>query len=539
MAFRADEATNARRFGRRAFLESIMPSKTHSFWKRAVDSISDGIYLMHGESPEFAYVNESAARSLGYTREELTSGMGVLDINPTVNQAIWDDLIANMKKVRHARVESTHRTRDGRLVPVEVTGNYFEFEGALYNLAIVRDISERRALEEQLRHAQKMEAVGQLAGGIAHDFNNMLAVIEMVSSTLRDDPSLAPAVANGLLEIANATDRAAKLTRQLLVFSRRQVADMTDLDLSEVTHHAMKLLRRLLGEQITIDAKLESGIPFVSADPGMLEQVLMNLAINARDAMPQGGRFEVRVDKVQDKQPPTTALGAVSRETFVCLTVSDTGSGIAPDVLPRIFEPFFTSKKAGEGTGLGLATVSGIVELHRGWIEVESTVGVGTTFRVFLPAVDPNRVPRVPAAALGPLEGTGTEIILLLEDDPAVRAATRIALERYGYRILEAESADEAIGIWGARSNEIELLLTDLVMPGSMSGRQVAERLVAEAPALQVVFTSGYSPEIVNRILHLAPGQILLQKPYSAKVLASAVRRCLDARRTTRPTPSA
>jgi PAS domain S-box-containing protein len=516
------------RFGLAHFVESIMTEKTHSLWKYALDNVADGVYLMKGDSPTFVYVNESAARALGYTREELTSGMGVLDINPTVDQAVWENLIAHMKKMRHARIESIHRTRDGRLVPVEVNGNYFEFEGEPHNLAIVRDLSERRALEEQLRHAQKMEAVGQLAGGIAHDFNNLLAVIEMVSSTLREGANLPPAVADGLLEIANATDRAAKLTRQLLVFSRRQVMDMADLDLSEIVHHAMKLLRRVLGEQITIQAELATDLPLVSADPGMLEQVLMNLAINARDAMPRGGRVEVRVEKVVGKQRPTTALGDANAESFVCLKVSDTGSGIAPDVLPRIFEPFFTSKKAGEGTGLGLATVSGIVDLHRGWIEVDSTVEVGTTFSVFLPAVEPNRTPRMPAAALGTLEPRGTETILLLEDDPAVRAATRIALERYGYRTLEAESADEAIGIWRARASEIALLLTDLVMPGSMSGRQLAERLVAEVPTLQVVFTSGYSPEIVNRIVHLAPGQILLQKPYSAKVLASAVRRSLE-----------
>jgi PAS domain S-box-containing protein len=513
-----------------------MTAKLPSLWKYALDNVADGVYLMKGDSPVFIYVNESAARSLGYTREELTSGMGVLDIDPAVNQAIWDDLIANMKKVKHARVETTHRTRDGRLVPVEVTGNYFEFEGEPHNLAIVRDLSERRALEEQLRHAQKMEAVGQLAGGIAHDFNNVLAVIEMVSSTLRENANLPRMVGEGLLEIANATERAAKLTRQLLMFSRRQVMDMVDLDVSETTQQAMKLLQRLLGEQITVESKLDSGLPLVSADPGMLEQVLMNLAINARDAMPLGGRFEVRVEKVEGKQPPTTVLGPVSGGKFVCLKVSDTGSGIGPDVLPRIFEPFFTSKKAGEGTGLGLATVSSIVELHRGWIEVESTVGVGTTFRVFLPAVEPSRVPRMPASARSTLEPRGSETILLLEDDPAVRAATRNALERYGYRALEAESADEALGIWRARSAEIALLLTDLVMPGSMSGRQLAERLVAEAPTLQVVFTSGYSPEIVNRIVHLTPGQTLLQKPYSAKVLTSAVRRSLDAR-LERPAP--
>jgi PAS domain S-box-containing protein len=479
----------------------------------ALDNVYDGIFLMKGESPAFIYVNEAASRSLGYSRQELTSGMGVLDVDPGLNQEAWAELMRTMKDIHQARVESTHRARDGRTFPIEVTGSYFEFEGESYNMAIARDISERRALEQQLRHAQKMEAVGQLAGGVAHDFNNVLGVVQMASSMLLDEAALTPFVREGLLEIAAAAERAARLTRQLLVFSRRQVADKVDLDVGETVRHVTPLLRRLLGEQIVLDVQLGADLPLVNGDPGMLEQVLMNLVINARDATPEGGQITLSVDEVEGGK--------------VCLSVRDSGSGIAPQDLPRIFEPFFTTKEAGKGTGLGLATVFGIVELHHGSIDVQSTVDVGTTFRVFLPSVSRGGRLGRPALTL-PVGATGTETILLVEDDPALRATTRSALSRYGYRVLEAETAASALEVFRMRGDEVELLLTDLVMPGNMSGRQLAEKLVAERPSLKVLFTSGYSPDIVNRLLHLAPGQ-LLQKPYTAAVLGSTVRRCLDA----------
>jgi CheY-like chemotaxis protein len=370
--------------------------------------------------------------------------------------------------------------------------------------------------------------VGQLAGGIAHDFNNVLAVVQMVSSMLLDREELQGDIREGLRDIFAAADRAANLTRQLLLFGRRQVADPVDLDLAETTAELMKLLQRLLGERIALEAKLDRDLPLVRGDRGMVEQVLMNLAINARDAMPDGGRLLVKVEAVRARNPRSVPQTKDPDTAQVCLTVTDTGSGIAPTDLPRIFEPFFTTKEVGKGSGLGLATVFGIVELHHGWVDVESTLGQGTTFRVFFPA---SAAPRVQAKSA--LRGSGvpggTETVLLVEDDAAVRAATLAALGRLGYRVFEADSGVAALAVWRERRNQIDVLVTDLIMPGDLSGRHLAELLLKDVPGLKVLFTSGYSPDLINLALKYSPGQNLLQKPYSAQGLATALRRCLDA----------
>ncbi len=499
----------------------------------ALDKVSDAVYLMSGDSPVFRYVNDAAAQSLGYTREELLSGMSVLDIDSNLDESNWDGLVQAMKALGHGRVESAHIRKDGSTFPIEVTGNIFEFEGELQNLAIARDISERKeaeaarqTLEAQLRQAQKMEAVGQLAGGVAHDFNNVLLVIQMVAGVLREsDPR--ETTRRAVDEIVAATERAANLTRQLLVFSQRQVVDPVNIDLAESARDMSKLLARVLEEQITLEVQIEEGLPLVRADRGMIGQVLMNLAINARDAMPDGGKLLIAVESTRHSHPKAGAEAAGKAALYVCLKVSDTGTGIAAEDLGRIFDPFFTTKATGKGTGLGLATVFGIVETHGGWIDVESAVGKGTTFKVFLPAVEGTRAPSVvPEGSLTSREGSDT--ILLVEDDAAVRAATCIALRRYGYRVLEAASGEAALALFEARGNEVDLLVTDLVMPGKLSGRQLAEQIAERAPALRVLFTSGYSPDF-NFSLRLPRGQLLLQKPYSPSTLAGAVRRCLDA----------
>ena len=500
----------------------------------ALDNVSDAIYLMKDESPRFEYVNEAAVRALGYTRAELLSGMGVLDIDPNLDEANWTGLVKTMKKLRHGRVESTHRARDGHVFPIEVTGNFFEFEGNDYDMAIVRDISERRSaeaarrtLEDQLRQAQKMEAVGQLAGGIAHDFNNVLVVIQMAAAMLLEEKNLRAEVSAALGEICAAADRAANLTRQLLVFSRRQVADPINLDLADTARGMTSLLRRLIGEHITLETDLPTAMPAVYADPGMMEQVLLNLALNARDAMAEGGHLVVGVAACRATNPQGLSAAGSADDRAVCLTVSDTGCGIPVQNLSRIYEPFFTTKAVGKGSGLGLATVFGIVELHRGWVDVKSVVGEGTTFRVFLPAVEGRPSPRRSTSRAASYELTASETVLLVEDDQAVRAMTRAALARYGYRVFEADSAASALSAFQDLRGQIDLLLTDLVMPGSMTGRQLAETLTTQKPALNVVFTSGYSPDF-NFALQLPSGQLLIQKPYTPAVLASALRRCLD-----------
>ncbi len=744
----------------------------------ALDQIGEAIFLMEGESPSFIYVNGAATAHLGYSREELTGGMGVFDIDPDMTEELWQELLPRVRAQRRVQHETTHRTADGRLVPVEISASVFQHGGRWYNLAVARDISERREveralraseeayrtlvdntpdmiirwdrslkrllvnngflrmlgqsreailagrygeghpadnlpalaetrraiervfalgesevldtafvttegksimhirlvperdaagevttvlgigrditplreserqlrslmehspdiilrfdregrylyanttlerltgvpvsahigrpfgsvsgtgppelyarmrkrigevftsraametelilpittgpkefnvrlipelqddgevasvlavvrdvtdrrqLEQQLRQSQKMEAVGRLAGGIAHDFNNILAVIQMQSTLLGDQPGTPLDVREGLQEILAATERAANLTRQLLTFSRHHVARPVDLYLSETIASMTRLLRRVLGEDVALETRYAPALPLVHADPGMLEQVVMNLAINARDAMPTGGRLMMMLSQVAIGPERAALHPGASPGLHLCLTVEDTGKGIPPEALPRIFEPFFTTKEVGKGTGLGLATVFGIIGQHHGWIEVESTVGAGTTFWIFLPAVVPDQADDVagPADLSPPAVRGGSETIMLVEDDAAVRSSARTALDRHGYRVLVAPDAARAKEVWQREGTGVQLLVTDLVMPGGMSGHDLAVELRRERPDLRVLYITGYSAELEPRS-DQDPGSALLQKPFGTTDLAIAVRRMLD-----------
>ncbi len=393
----------------------------------------------------------------------------------------------------------------------------------------VGDITEKLQLEEQIRQSQKMEAVGQLAGGVAHDFNNLLTIIQMQISLLKMRGGMTPEIASGVEEISNAAERATNLTRQLLTFSRRHVKAAKNLDPSDLVSGMTKLLRRVLGEDIVLENRFVPDLPAVFADPGMLEQVLMNLAVNARDAMPRGGRLLIELDvatldETQARRHPQARAGE-----FVCLSVTDTGAGIAPENLTRIFEPFFTTKEAGKGTGLGLAIVYAVVSQHEGWIEVESALGAGTRFRVYLPAV----VRTIPAAG-GSVEvggeqlPCGCETILVVEDEVAVRAVARMALRRLGYTVLEAENAPAALRLWSELGANVDLLFTDIVMPGGMSGHELAARLQLMKPELEVLFCSGYTREAEQFEPGEGRGLHFLPKPYKAGDLALAVRRVLN-----------
>ncbi|MEW5975736.1 MAG: PAS domain-containing protein [Acidobacteriota bacterium] len=393
---------------------------------------------------------------------------------------------------------------------------------------VADDITTSRELEEQFWQAQKMDAVGQLAGGVAHDFNNLLTVVQMQTSLLLEQHSLEPEVRESIRDIATAAERAANLTQQLLTFSRRQIRQTRNLDLCEVVGGLTRLFLRVLGEDITLDTHFEADLPTVNADPGMMEQVLMNLAVNARDAMPNGGRLTISLES-QDIGGDHVARNSRARAgRFVRLSVKDTGCGIASEILPRIFEPFFTTKEVGRGTGLGLATVFGIVEQHQGWIEVASSVGEGSTFRIFLPASETNDKP-IQGSVLKSVSG-GNETILIVEDEPSVRALARAVLERHGYRVLEAASATEGLKHWEASGGNVDLLLTDLILPGGMSGRELALKLLESKPQLKVIYSSGYSNDMMSQQLQLDPKSNFLQKPYPALGLAAAVRRRLDER---------
>jgi len=394
----------------------------------------------------------------------------------------------------------------------------------------MRDISARKLLEDQFRQSQKMEAIGQLAGGVAHDFNNMLAVIRGNAELLLMDEDRHTAATNDCLkQITAASERAANLTRQLLAFSRKQVMQSQPLVLNRVIADLTRMLKRIIGEHIDLRCSYAEQLPYVRADAGMIEQVLLNLAVNARDAMPRGGHLLISTDTASFDTAYAKTRPEASAGEFVCVAVTDTGTGIAPEHLPRIFEPFFTTKELGKGTGLGLATAYGIITQHRGWIDVSSQAGAGATFRIYLPVIPSPRVAPVAPQAGTELPG-GTETILLVEDDYAVRVITRRVLESRGYKIYEATTAREAVEVWRSRAEEIALLLTDIVMPQGVTGRDLTDELRAQRPTLKVIFMSGYSADVIGKDTEFFRRikSYFLQKPFSAEVLLQTVRRCLD-----------
>ncbi len=391
-----------------------------------------------------------------------------------------------------------------------------------------RDITQRRTLEAQFRQVQKMEAVGQLAGGVAHDFDNILGVIQMQSDLLKAGGNLSPAQLDFAGEIGAATQRAAALTRQLLLFSRKEVLQPRDLDLNQSISNMTKMLWRILGEDIKMQFKFAMQPLFIHADPGMLDQVLMNLAVNSRDAMPKGGRLVVETSIAEFDESVRGQSIHARPGSYVCLSVSDTGCGIPAENLPRIFEPFFTTKDIGKGTGLGLATVFGIVQQHQGWVHVYSEAGHGTTFRIYLPRLAGMSRQEPEPPALTSMRG-GHETILLVEDDAFLRASMCKALSQLGYRVLEAINGVEALEVWKQHHEKIHLLLTDLVMPGGMTGKDLAERLLRENPKLKVIYVSGYSAEVAGKDFPLEEGVNFLAKPVQAFKLAQTVRQNLDA----------
>jgi signal transduction histidine kinase/ActR/RegA family two-component response regulator len=392
----------------------------------------------------------------------------------------------------------------------------------------VEDITARLSLEEQLRHSQKMESVGQLAAGVAHDFNNMLTIIQGHSSSLLAKPAVAEEISAPVHAIYFAAERAASLTRQLLMFSRKNVMQPRPLDLRETIGNMTKMLEPIIGEHIALEFHPPAELPVVIGDSGMVEQVVMNLSVNARDAMPHGGVLTICVETAGIDEDYIETHPEAHVGNFVRLRVTDTGCGMDATTLVHIFEPFFTTKEVGKGTGLGLATVYGIVKQHDGWLEVNSEPGKGTTFDVFFPAGDKMAVSdKKQIASAAPVTG-GTETILIVEDEPVLREMAREILEDCGYKILEASSGKEALEVWNRRTGQIDLLLTDMVMPEGVSGVNLAEKLLAGQPGLKIIFTSGYTANEVSPELLAKTRASFLQKPYAHRDLAKIVRDCLD-----------
>jgi PAS domain S-box-containing protein len=392
-------------------------------------------------------------------------------------------------------------------------------------ITTVLDISERRSLEEQFRQSQKMEAVGRLAGGVAHDFNNLLTVIIGYNESLGFDEVLSEDARDAVQQIKLASERAAVLTRQLLAFSRRQVLQPRTLDLRDVTRQVAPMLRRLMGEDVELVTVWSAEPAVVRADPGQIEQVLMNLAVNARDAMPQGGRLTLHIEPVEFGAPFVEAHPYVVAGSYVQITVTDTGTGMLPETKLRVFEPFFTTKPQGQGTGLGLAMVYGIVKQSGGYIWVESEPGAGAAFRIALP------VSRTPLTGDGSSEAAepagGSETVMLVEDEDALRHLDRQILMRYGYRVLHARSGPEALALAQAHPEPIDLLLTDVVLP-LMSGRQLADELQRSQPGMKVLYMSGYTADEILRHGVSDASMAFIQKPMSPVALACKVRDVLD-----------
>jgi PAS domain S-box-containing protein len=390
----------------------------------------------------------------------------------------------------------------------------------------IHDITERKSLEAQLRQAQKMEVVGQLAGGIAHDFNNLLTVINGYSALILDRLEPEDSLYLDLMQVQKAGERAAKLTAQLLAFSRNQVLQPELLNLNEVVANIEKMLRRLIGENINLETALQADLGQVKADPSQLEQVILNLAVNARDAMPEGGELAIKTANVELDEFYTRRHAGVKPGPYVLLAVSDTGAGMDAETQGHIFEPFFTTKEPGKGTGLGLATVYGIIKQSDGHIWFYSEPGHGTTFKIYLPRSGETTEPV--QSDMGPLLCAGTETILLVEDETEVRVLTGKVLLEYGYKILEAIDANQALHLCEQHDGAIDLLITDVIMPGGMNGRQLAGRLIGQYPELRVLYVSGYTDDIIAKQGILDAGAGFLEKPFNPDILARKVRELLD-----------
>ena len=477
------------------------------------------MWLFDAESRKVLQANQAAAKLYGYTAEEMRN-MPLSQL-----QAACDiDHFLEQRKENNDPHIWRHRTKEGRAIDVEIAAYDIEIGGQTVQLAVLMDVTGRRELEEQLRQAQKMEAVGMLAGGVAHDFNNLLTIINGYSQLLLNN--LGPKDPNRHFaeQIMKAGDRAAGLTNQLLAFSRRQVMQPKVLDLNQLVTGLTAMLRRLIGEDIDLRLTLREGTGRVSADPGQLEQVLMNLVVNARDAMPSGGSLTIETANVTLDDHYANRHIAIKPGSYVMLAVSDTGSGMDEETKNRLFEPFFTTKAPGKGTGLGLSTVFGIVKQSGGSVEVYSEKGNGSSVKVYLPRVD-QKLPTDQERRRK--HQKGSETILLVEDDEMVRTLVRETLQRDGYKVIDSSDPVEARRIAEHHRGSIQLLITDVVMP-KLSGKELARILMDGRPDLKVLYMSGYTDSAIVNSGILQQEVAFLQKPFTPAGLSAKVREVIE-----------
>ncbi len=496
---------------------------------RAIQAVSQGILITDATQPDnpIVYASPAFERLTGYDASEVLGRSSRFLQGEDTDPAAVETVRQAVREGREVAVELLNHRKDGSrfrnalsIAPIRDGGRVTHYVG------VQTDVTEQRLLEEQYRHSQKMDAFGQLAGGVAHDFNNILTIINGEVEILAEECSASDPRRESLAAIHDAGKRAASLTAQLLAFTRKTIVEPKRIDPNEAVQQIGRMLRRLLGEDVTLALDLAPGVHGLKVDPGQFEQAIMNLALNARDAMPTGGRLTIETRDVE-LQATDLGVGTHGRPgRYVRLAVSDTGSGMNEETKSRIFEPFFTTKEVGKGTGLGLATVYGIVRSYGGHLHVWSEPGHGTTMTLFLPAAEEAAVPREVADA-SPPPAHGTETVLLVEDEPAVRRIARIALEQQGYEVLEANGGREAIRVAEQSSRPIDLLLTDVVMP-EMGGREVAKQVLKRHPAARVLYMSGYTDDAVVRHGVIEATDAFLQKPFSLAALTHKVRTLLD-----------
>ena len=513
---------------------------------RIMETSPVGIVVAN-QAGTITFANHRAEEVLGLAKEAIANGAcSVLDWKMTDPEGhpLPGQQTLPLKKVLETGqpVQDVHqaidRTDSQRTLLSTNATPFFDANGKIDGMVItVEDITERLMLEAQLRQSQKMESVGQLAAGVAHDINNILTVIQGHAGLLLNVVQPGTDSIRSVKQISAAAERAASFIRQLLTFSRKQIFRSKILDLNAVLQNLRGMLPRLIGEDISLEIHCQPDLPCIQADAGMVEQIVMNLAVNSRDAMPKGGKFIIttsamEVDAAYLKQHPEGRVG-----WFVCLTVTDTGCGMEPKVLQRIFEPFFTTKEVGKGTGLGLATVYGVVKQHHGWLEVQSEVGVGTTFRVLLPvAGKAGDAPAAPSVKSEAIRG-GKETLLLVEDEVGLLELVREILQQYEYRVLIASSGVEALRVWDESKGQVDLLLTDMIMPGGMTGGDLAVELKKRKPGLKVIYASGYSSALTGK--EFASGEnIFLAKPYQPNQVAQLIRDTLDGKVKGQPQPA-
>jgi len=493
-------------------------------WERTFDSVPDLIAVLDAQR-RFVRVNQAMARRLGVTPDQAVGMTGFEGVGQMV-ESLAACRPAPTGQGEREPIAEVHDDQLGGDFLVSATPLLDEAGQRTGAVLVARDVTRRKELEAQFLQAQKMDAIGQLAGGIAHDFNNILAAMILNLSMLKQTPGLLEGTVASLEELEQGAQRAANLTRQLLLFSRRQAMQIKVVDFNHVVREMLAMLQRLLGEHIDINFTARKEPLWVRADAVMLQQVLMNLCVNARDAMPEGGRLTLDTQSVAATEAMSRRPAGSQAAEFACLSVTDTGQGMDEATVKKVFEPFFTTKEVGKGTGLGLATVQGIVSQHQGWVEVDSALGRGTTFRVYVPQVaaagtEDSSIP-------GRRDSRGGETILVVEDDDSLRRMAGKALRHFGYNVLEARTGVDALKVWENHGQKVNLVLTDMVMPEGMTGLELARRLRQLRPDLKVVIVSGYSEDLLRQGGQTPAGIKTLAKPFDPRTLAQTVRECLD-----------